>query len=60
MSSDRRNSSALYGSVGAMARELAEQLFGVVKGIEDPALLIQAYCVVGVTSFFIGEEVAAR
>jgi len=43
-----------------MARELAEQLFGVVKGIEDPALLIQAYCVVGVTSFFIGEEVAAR
>jgi predicted ATPase len=42
------------------ARELAEQLFAATKSIEDPVLLLQAHRVMGVTSFFIGEETSAR
>ncbi len=42
------------------AHELAEQLFTVAQSLQDPALLLGAHRVVGVTLFWLGELVSAR
>jgi class 3 adenylate cyclase/predicted ATPase len=41
-------------------RELAEQLFSLAQGAQDPALLLEAHRVLGLTMFWLGENVTAR
>jgi TOMM system kinase/cyclase fusion protein len=41
------------------ARELAEQCFTLSQGLQDPALLQEAYLVLGSTLFYLGEPVSA-
>jgi predicted ATPase len=42
------------------ARELGEQLLGLAQREHDPAWLVMAYCVLGVTLFHLGEFGVAR
>ena len=41
-------------------RELAEQLFSLAQRAKDPALLLEAHRVMGLTMFWLGELVPAR
>ena len=41
-------------------RELAEQLFNLAKRVQDHALLLEAYRVLGLTMFWLGEMAPAR
>jgi predicted ATPase/class 3 adenylate cyclase len=41
-------------------RELGEQLFSLAKRVQDPALLLEAHRVLGLTMFWLGEMAPAR
>jgi predicted ATPase len=41
-------------------RELAEQLFGMARRAEDPALLMEAHRVMGQTMYWLGESAQSR
>jgi class 3 adenylate cyclase/predicted ATPase len=41
-------------------RELGEQLFNLAQRVQDPALLLEAHRVMGLTMFWLGEMVQAR
>jgi predicted ATPase len=41
-------------------RELAEQLFTLAQRVQDPALLLEAHRVLGLTMFWLGEMAPAR
>jgi predicted ATPase len=51
-----------YRNRGALptARELGEQLYNLVQGRQEPALLLEAHDVLGDILFYLGEFVAAR
>jgi class 3 adenylate cyclase/tetratricopeptide (TPR) repeat protein len=43
-----------------IARELAEQLLVMARGVQDPVLMVEAHYAMGVTCFWLGEFVCAR
>jgi len=43
-----------------MARELAEQFFSLAQRAQDPAILLEAHRVMGLTMFWLGEMVPSR
>jgi TOMM system kinase/cyclase fusion protein len=42
------------------AHELAEELLRLAQSAQDPAMLVEAYSMLGTTSFFLGEIASAR
>jgi predicted ATPase len=50
----------MVGAELQTTRELAEQLFTLAKRVQDPALLLEAHRVMGLTMFWLGESAPAR